>query len=255
MTANLDQDFVLQTVVVEMVRALQIDSCTIFVWNAGRQNLIPAAHSNLAQSTTHLWGKNQEPAAENIGLSHVENLIGNPIIQHVFQAKETFSLRYDNARTPERLALLQEAGLQAVLLLPLVRRGDVLGLLALGQITEARSFNNNELRLAQNLASQATVAIEYAHLYQQSQRRVEELATFHNIVLQLNTPLKLNTVLDAITESALKLVDASNLHIYLYDQKTNKFTAGSALWRDGRRTPGRVQNPQKWADRHRGQPG
>lgn len=237
MTANLDQDFVLQTVVVEMVRALQVDSCTIFVWNAGRQNLIPAAHSNLAQSTTHLWGKNQEPAAENIGLSHVENLIGNPIIQHVFQAKETFSLRYDNARTPERLALLQEAGLQAVLLLPLVRRGDVLGLLALGQITEARSFNNNELRLAQNLASQATVAIEHAHLYQQSQRRVEELATFHNIVLQLNTPLKLNTVLDAITESALKLVDASNLHIYLYDQKTNKFTAGSALWRDGRRTP------------------
>ncbi len=237
MTANLDQDFVLQTVVVEMVRALQVDSCTIFVWDAGRQHLMPAAHSDLAQSVAQLWGKNQEPVEETIGLSRVKNLESNHIIQHVFKTKEIFSLRYDNTHTPERLNLLNEAGLKAVLLVPLERRGDVLGLLALGQVSEPRSFRDNERRLAQNLAGQAAVAIEHAHLYLQAQRRVEELATFHNIVLQLNTPLKLSTVLDAITESALKLVDASNLHIYLYDQRTGKFSSGSALWRDGRRTP------------------
>ena len=44
MTANLDQDFVLQTVVSEMVRALQVDSCTIFVWDQEFQKLYPAAH-------------------------------------------------------------------------------------------------------------------------------------------------------------------------------------------------------------------
>ncbi len=237
MTANLDQDFVLQTVVVEMVRALQVDSCTIFVWSAGRQNLVPAAHSNLAQTTAQLWDENENPIHASIGLSLVDDLEKNKIIQHVFKTKEIFSLRYDSAHNQERLDLLENAGLQAALLVPLVRKDDVLGLLALGQISEPRSFTVREQRLAQNLAGQAAVAIEHAHLYSQAQRRVEELSTFHKIVLQLNTPLKLNTVLDAITESALKLVDASNLHIYLYNQVTGEFSFGSALWRDGRHTP------------------
>jgi signal transduction histidine kinase len=43
-------------------------------------------------------------------------------------------------------------------------------------------------------------------------------------------------VLDTITESALKLIPASNLHIFLYDSETQTFSKGSALWRDGRRT-------------------
>jgi len=222
---------------VEMVRALHVDSCTIFVWSAGRQHLVPAAHSNLAQTTAQLWDENESPIQVSIGLSLVDDLEKNQIIQHVFKTKEIFSLRYDSAHVQERIDLLEDAGLQAALLVPLVRQGDVLGLLALGQISEPRLFSSREQRLAQNLAGQAAVAIEHAHLYSQAQRRVEELATFHKIVLQLNTPLKLNTVLDAITESALKLVDASNLHIYLYDQRTGKFSSGSALWRDGRRTP------------------
>jgi signal transduction histidine kinase len=91
--------------------------------------------------------------------------------------------------------------------------------------------------LAQNMAGQAAVAIEHAYLYGQAQRRAQELATFQNIVLQLNTPLKLNAVLDAITSSALKLVSANNLHIYLYNEETDTFTFGSSLWRSGRRRP------------------
>lgn len=237
MTANLDQDFVLQTVVVEMVRALQVDSCTIFVWNSGRQHLVPAAHSNLAQTTAQLWDEDENPIETSIGLSRIKELEKNQIIQHVFKTKEIFSLRYDTAHIQERINLLEAAGLQAALLVPLVRKNDVLGLLALGQISEPRSFSFREQRLAQNLAGQASVAIEHAHLYSQAQRRVEELSTFHNIVLQLNTQLKLTTVLDAITKSALKLVDASNLHIYLYDQRSGEFSFGSALWRDGRRAP------------------
>ncbi|MCB8985981.1 MAG: GAF domain-containing protein [Ardenticatenaceae bacterium] len=233
MTANLDQEFVLKSVVAEMVRALQVDSCTIFVWDRGRQHFIPAAHSNLHQKMDSSF--EGSPIIEPIGMSRVVDLEQNEIIQYVLATRELYSLRSDNAHSPDRQALLAAAGLNAALLVPLVRGEDVLGLLALGQVSDLRSFTAAERRLAQNLASQAAIAIEHAHLFAQAQRRVEELATFHNIVLQLNTPLKQSTVLDAITESALKLVDATNLHIYFYDQETGKFSFGSALWRDGRR--------------------
>ncbi len=226
MTANLDQDFVLQTVVSEMVRAIKVDSCTIFVWDEHRQGFNPAAHKSI------LYNEDSEKA---IGLRTIDNLENYPVVKRLFQTQEIYSLRRDKTATPDDLALLKVARLQSILLVPLVRSNKMLGVLALGQLAQPRAFRRSELWLAQNLAGQAAVAIEHAHLFGQARRRIDELSTFHSIVLQLNTPLQLSSVLDTITESALRLVDASNLHIYLYDAETNEYAFGSALWRDGRR--------------------
>ncbi|MCA9942076.1 MAG: GAF domain-containing protein [Anaerolineales bacterium] len=232
MTANLDQDFVLQTVVSEMVRALQVDSCTIFVWDQEFQKLYPAAHKNQTY-IAHLSDAEDEQLT---GLGSIENLASYRVVQHVFDTHQIENLRADKPGNQDELALLQAAELQSAILVPLVRRNKVLGLLALGDITEPRNYTQGQFRLAQNLAGQAAVAIEHAHLFGQAQRRIEELSTFHDIVLRLNEPLKLNVVLDTITESALKLIPATNLHIFLYDSETETFSKGSALWRDGRRT-------------------
>ncbi len=232
MTANLDQDFVLQTVVSEMVRALQVDSCTIFVWNEDFQTLYPAAHKNQV-SIKYLT---QDEKDVLVGLSNIENLASYNVVQRVFETHQIENLRADLPGNQDGLDLLRAAGLQSVILVPLVRRNKVLGLLALGDVAEPRNYMQGQLRLAQNLAGQAAVAIEHAHLFGQAQRRIEELSTFHDIVLRLNEPLQLNVVLDTITESALKLIPATNLHIFLYDSETQMFSNGSALWRDGRRT-------------------
>lgn len=231
MTANLDQDFVLQTVVAEMVRALQVDSCTIFVWDKDQQYLTPAAHKNQG------YYDEKAVASGKMGLSQIKGLDKFSTVQQVLANQELQSLRIDEAWTDEELQLLKEADLQSLLLVPLARRNNLFGLLAMGEMSQPRSYSQSELRLAQNLAGQAAVAIEHAHLFSQAQRRIEELSTFHDIVLQLNSPLKLNAVLDAITESALKLIAANNLHIYIYDSETKEFSLSSALWRDGRRSP------------------
>lgn len=229
MTANLDQDFVLQTVVTEMVRALKVDSCTIFVWNEHKQTYDAAAHKSM------LYAQPGE-AQESVGLMSVEHLEKHPTLQRLFKKKEIYKLRQGHIQSEDDLDLLTASGMKSLLLVPLVRRQKMLGVIAMGQKAQPRSFRQSELWLAQNLAGQAAVAIEHAHLFSQAQRRIEELSTFHSIVLQLNTPLQLNSVLDTITDSALKLLpDASNLHIYLYDEETEEYTFGSALWRDGRR--------------------
>ena len=236
MSANLDQEFVLQAVVTAMVRALNVDVCTMFVWDDERRHLLPIAHSDFGQvvlPTTPATETTQKPP----GLGQIDRLEEHPIIQRVFDTREIHSFRTDHVYGDDQVLLLREAGLDSLLLLPLTRGSESFGLLALGQEIELRSFSDDERRLAQNLASQAAIAIEHAQLFARAQRRVEELATFHSIVLQLNTPLQQSTVLDAITESALKLVDATNLHIFLYDAATDTFSFGSALWRDGRREP------------------
>ncbi len=232
MTANLDQDFVLQTVVSEMVRALNVDTCTIFVWEQDYQSLYPAAHKNQAYLKHLDLGEDDGL----LGLGSIKDLASYHIVQRIFETHEIENLQMDKPDDEDGIALLQSAGLQSVFLVPLVRRNKVLGLLALGDLTEVRNYTQGQFRLAQNLAGQAAVAIEHADLFSQAKRRIDELSTFHDIVLRLNEPLKLSVVLDTITESALKLIEATNLHIFLYDSESQTFSKGSALWRDGRRT-------------------
>lgn len=238
MTANLDQKAVLQTVTSEMVSVLELDSCTIFVWDSITKQLFPTAHQS-----KHLAPQTEFNEEQQIGLGTVTGLENYDIVKNVIENQQIVILRIDEIDSDEELALLEASKLKSMMLVPLVRSGKVMGILAMGQTNEPRTYEERELRLAQNLSGQAAVAIEHSRLYGQAQRRIDELSTFHEIVLKLNSPLKLNSVLDTITESALKLIDATNLHIFLYDQKTNQFTKGSALWRDGRRAAA-VQKPR-----------
>jgi signal transduction histidine kinase len=234
MTDSLDQDSVLETVVTEMVRVLSVDNCTLFVWDESSQRLKLSAEKGRIDAP----GSQEDPVVNSTtGLSAIRNLEKHPVVQHVFQTQAGYSLQRDLAHSADDIAFLDRIGLQSVLLLPLLRHEQILGLLALGHERQHRPIGHRELSLAYNLASQAAVAIERANLFRQAQHRVEELSAFQEIVLQLNTPLNLNSVFEAITESALKLVNASNLHIYLYNAANNTFTFGSALWRDGRREP------------------
>jgi len=231
-TANLDQETVLRTVVGEMVRALDVDSCTIFVWSEGQQTLHTAVHQHQMMSVA----EDDDPAAA-VGLSGLGDLEDNPVIRRVIDTRTVGHFHRDAVDSDAARALLDVAGLDVLLLVPLARREQTLGLLALGQMGTDRPFTERELRLTRNLAGQGAVALEHARLYAQVRRRVEELSAFHQIVLQLNMPLELEVVLENITESALQLIGASNLHIYLYDADQDEFTFCSALWRDGRRTP------------------
>jgi len=231
--ANLDQDTVLRTVVEEMVEALGVDSCTILVWNSARQELRTAAHNNRLPDNRILDGLSTLPRPEQ-----------HPIIRRVFATQQIEQFHRQAVQDEAEEVLLAAAELEALLLVPLIRREETVGLLALGETKQDRPFSQRDIRLARNLAAQAAVAVEHAHLYSQAQRRIKELSAFHQIVLQLNTPLELEVVLENITESALRLIEANNLHIYLYDGEKDAFTFCSALWRSGRRTPA-VEAPRK----------
>ncbi len=235
-TADLDGDTVLRTIVQEMVRALQLESCSILVGERVNQLRVAVHHTHSVDAVTD--------RDASFGLRPVSALESHPIVGRVFERGELVNLCITGELSDQEQSLLRQTGVSAVLLLPLLRRERVLGLLALGRVAASECFNDLDIRLARNLAGQAAVAIEHAHLYTQAQRRINELSTFHQIVLQLNTPLELEVVLQNITESALRLIEASNLHIYLWDSVRDEFTFCSALWRDGGRSPA-VSAPRK----------
>ena len=99
------------------------------------------------------------------------------------------------------------------------------------------TFSPADAEILNLFARQASIAIENARLYRDAQQRAAELEILRRTSLQLTSSLDLSTVLDGVVESALTLVDATDCHIYLYDEASEAFTFGAALWDDGRREP------------------
>ncbi|OQY20451.1 MAG: hypothetical protein B6I35_10540, partial [Anaerolineaceae bacterium 4572_32.2] len=117
---------------------------------------------------------------------------------------------------------------------PIKSGPKVIGVLDL-QSDDLNAFDENDAMVLETLADQIAMAINNAELFESAQQRVVELETLRRTSLQLTSSMDLSTILDAIVESALKLVQANNCHIYLYDEASEAFTFGAALWSDGRR--------------------
>jgi PAS domain S-box-containing protein len=72
------------------------------------------------------------------------------------------------AQGPEHLQALLAMDLTALIVVPLMVRGQALGALALGFSNPSRAYGQNYLQLAEALADRAAVAIENARLYRAS---------------------------------------------------------------------------------------
>ncbi|HET7296014.1 MAG TPA: GAF domain-containing SpoIIE family protein phosphatase, partial [Gemmatimonadales bacterium] len=71
------------------------------------------------------------------------------------------------ATTPEHLELLRAVGMRAVLIVPLRVQARTIGALTLVQTESGRSFNEEDVAFAEQLAARAALAVEHARLYRE----------------------------------------------------------------------------------------
>src|SRR5581483_7901955 len=94
------------------------------------------------------------------------------------------------ARDDDHLRLLRELGLKAYICVPMQSRGRTLGVLTFVMAESGRRFSSADLRLAEQLAQRAAIAIENANLYralrEEDRRKTEFLAVLAH---ELRNPL------------------------------------------------------------------
>ena len=95
------------------------------------------------------------------------------------------------------------------------------------------AFNEDYARFTTNLAEHAAIAIQNAQLFEDAERRAEEFNTLRGIALELLSSSDLRDTLRVIARGALERTQATNIHIYLYDQENDNLTFGTSLWSDG----------------------
>ncbi len=116
------------------------------------------------------------------------------------------------------------------LAVPIVRGDEVIGVLDV-QDLERGAFDQEDVRAMETLADQLAIAIDNARLYEETQRRVAELSAVQETNLRVVSSLDTMLVLDSVARSALKLVDADDVRIFLHDPDDGSLTFGTALWR------------------------
>ena len=173
-----------------------------------------------------------------------------PVVQEVLLTQEPAVLTGDN---PDARPLLQERDVRSLLLVPMVVRGQTMGLLELER-REARPFPLNEDSLPQALANQAAAAIQNARLYEEIRRFTEELEqrvekrtrelaqalqdltaerdrldALYRIASQVASSLDVGQVLHRTLETVAQVTGAEQGFILLIDSQTDTLVRRAAF--------------------------
>ena len=113
--------------------------------------------------------------------------------------------------------LMEYSGLrpQTGLAVPMLAGGDLIGVLGVGDYNTSRKFGEEDIRLLELFAQQATVAIRNARLYKDARRRAEEAETLRQAGSVIVSTLHQEESLDRILEQLASVVPYDSASVAL----------------------------------------
>lgn len=115
-----------------------------------------------------------------------------------------------------------------VLSLPLKDKQAITGVMEIYDKNPNRSFSNDDIQLGQFLATQTTLAMERAQLFEETRQRLNEVSTLYTMAQDITSTLDLQGILDSIVVSLRHVVACRGCCIFLLDPADQKLQIRAA---------------------------
>ena len=206
----------------DLEEALRRAAAAIQHYVSGEQNV---AISTLEQDGQYLLTRINLTTSPNLALAQVGELVAvadTAICRRVLQTHQPIIINdvqqyvgEDFEEILQRNRILAGGRLRALLYVPLMARGEPLGILHLNVFDTPRNFRQNEIQFCVNVANQAVTAIDNARLFEAERRQLRLAQTLQKVGALLTTQLTLEEVFDQIFDLLANVLDYDSVSIQL----------------------------------------
>lgn len=201
-------DAALQEISQATAEGMQMDSCSIYLWDKKQNALVLKASTGLAR------------AAFNVGKLQ----IGEGITGTAAETGKPIAVR-DAANDPrfKYIPGTDEQKFKSLAAVPLISRGNIIGAMNV-QTTTFHHWTTPEIDLLSLIGELAASALERAELLDSLQRQVNELSTLAQVSKTITEPLYLDEMLAVICEMAAQIMGARGTALLLFDEENDELT-------------------------------
>jgi|GEM_PF-3378459 len=205
---SLHLDQILQTVVDEMAKVMEVEQAGVVLFDEARMyGYVDAQYQMISDDT-----------AQKVRIP----LRDNPSIDQVLRTKQPLAI-YDAENDPLTVAIrdiVRLRSIKSILIVPLIVNGEVIGTIGLDATKERRHFTPEEMRLCLLMATQVVMAIENARLFQEAVEQKQRLRDYFAVMGEKFVEhTDVQGLYTFIVHTGAQLSNAEDCSLYLVNDK------------------------------------